>query len=275
MSTATVSPTTIRMEMIPPDNLRVDHRTQRPHMEAHSKKMAEKWDPNLCGVLVVSRRADGGLYIIDGQHRHHAAIKAGQGHVPVACYVIDGLTIEEEAKQFVGINSTARRPSKLAEFEVRLTANDPSALAINEIVHDAGLQITSALEDGHVAAVVALEWVYDGKASPRRKGTENAKRPELLIATLHALYQAYGLDRHAYDGTIIKAMAMVLHRHARRIEPDRLAERLATAGTARQLLGRARTLADAGRIPVLDATYNAIIGHYNQNLRTGKRRIEE
>jgi hypothetical protein len=41
--------------------------------QALIRQIARHWDWDLCLPLVVSRRADGSLYVIDGQHRLAAA----------------------------------------------------------------------------------------------------------------------------------------------------------------------------------------------------------
>jgi hypothetical protein len=38
------------------------------------RKIAAKWDWRMCQLVQVARRADDSLWIVDGQHRHAAAV---------------------------------------------------------------------------------------------------------------------------------------------------------------------------------------------------------
>lgn len=66
----------------------------------------QPYNPFNGGELTLSRRADG-LYIIDGVQRRHWALEGGYTHMQAL--IFEGLTLEEEAKMFMDINSPGRR----------------------------------------------------------------------------------------------------------------------------------------------------------------------
>lgn len=94
-----------RTAIVPVDLLDVDYSYQRVRT-AHVNKIYDKWDPNQCDYLIVSYRDDK-FYIIDGQHRYYAALARGVKDLP--CIIRTGLTMEDEARIFVEMN-TSRKP---------------------------------------------------------------------------------------------------------------------------------------------------------------------
>lgn len=253
------------IEMLAPNDLRIDARPQRPFDEAHANRIARKFDPTLVGLLQVSRRPEG-YYVIDGQHRRAAAIMVERGDVPLPCYVVDGLAVADEAHRFVGINATAKKPHTLDTFRVRVVAEDPAAVEITNILDAAGLRLEVSGLDGTITAIAAVEAVYFGRGT-KKLGEPN---PELLIDVLAVLGDAWGKDRDAYDSTIIKAMGVLLGRHGGRINKERLAHLLAKSGTAAQLIGRAKSLGDATRKSAPVAAVQVMTEIYNHSLRSGR-----
>lgn len=252
--------------MIKPVDLKVDASTQRRRNDGHVNRIASSYDESLVGLLEVSRRGDG-YYIIDGQHRAAAAIKAGHGERPLPCYVVDHLSRAEEARRFVGINTTTKRPSLMEVFKIRVVGGDPVAVEISQIVETAGMKIGMTLTDGTISAVAALEAVYSGRLGRRRHSKPN---PDLLVDTLVVLGGAWGKSRDAYDGTLIRAVAIVLDRHGEKLDRERLCHQLAKSGTAAQMIGRSKSLSGATRLNVVSAAAQVVVDTYNHNLRSGR-----
>ena len=63
------------------EQLQIDEGYQRGIEEGGSqsliRRIAQGWDWRLCQVLVVARREEGGLFVVDGQHRLAAARMRG------------------------------------------------------------------------------------------------------------------------------------------------------------------------------------------------------
>ena len=72
------------------------------------RKIAREWDWSLFQLLVVSRRPDGALYVVDGQHRLEAA-RLRRDLYDLPCSVYDFATTGDEADAFVAINQQ-RKP---------------------------------------------------------------------------------------------------------------------------------------------------------------------
>lgn len=240
-----------------PNDLAVDEETQRKYDPAHAKRIADNFDVTLVGLLQVSRRADGTFYVIDGQHRRAAAIIAGHGHRPLACQVMDGLTLEEEARRFVGVNSTTKKPSALDLYRLRVKSGDETAVAINTIVNSHGLHAGTGAGDGQVQAVVALEKVF----------TEHG--PLVLSRTLDVLLGAWQRDRDAYDASVLRGLASVLASHPD-LDEGRMVKVLAKSGSPARLIGKARSLAEVLRTNRPAAMHRAIVETYNSKLHNGR-----
>lgn len=254
------------VEMIAPNDLRVDPELQRRRDQAHCNRIGKAFDPALFGVLRVSRREDGKYYIEDGQHRAEGARIAGRGHVPVPCLVEVGLSRADEAKRFVGVNSTTKRPTALDLFRIRIQAGDPKAVEINEVIATAGLSVSMNGAQGTISAIAAVEAVYLGRGGPKPGEPD----PDLLVDTLAVLQEAWGRDRDAYDGAMLRGIGSLIANNRDRINRDRLSERLAKKGTAGYIIGQAKTLSKALRLSQPKAVGRVVADIYNGGLRTSR-----
>jgi uncharacterized protein DUF6551 len=148
--------------------LEVDTRFQRPMNEARVKRMQSTFDPTLVGLLTVSARTGGHYVLLDGQHRWMVLVN--MGYTDALCEVLDNLTLEQEATIFHGRNVGRVRLGIGDYFRARLTAKEPTALAIMKLVTAAGFQIdlnpgrnwkNAASKAEHIVAIHALERVYN------------------------------------------------------------------------------------------------------------------
>lgn len=125
------------------DHLLVDDTYQRSIEGGASQKLivkiAENWDWRLCLPLLVSKR-DGKMFVIDGQHRLEAARLRGDiRDIPVV--VFDFNDPKAEAELFVQANRSRRNMGTLDDFHAAVVAGDAKAIAINEVVTEAGLVV--------------------------------------------------------------------------------------------------------------------------------------
>jgi hypothetical protein len=98
------------LEWIGVERLAIDESYQRATDSAASRRLIHRiktdWNWNYCQPIVVSRRSDGSLFVIDGQHRLTAAVARGDiPHLP--CVVISGQDENGEASAFVALNTQA------------------------------------------------------------------------------------------------------------------------------------------------------------------------
>lgn len=132
------------IERVHLNRLSVDNRYQRSTENVASRSLiagiAAKFDWRLCAPLVVSRRADDTLKIIDGQHRWMAACQ--RDDIPqLPCCVFRYDSIEEEARMFIVANRARKPINRLDDYYAALAAADEDALEIQELVTRTGLTI--------------------------------------------------------------------------------------------------------------------------------------
>jgi hypothetical protein len=121
--------------------LNVDETYQR-NLKAYHKKIAADFNPAAAGVLCVGRRGDDSLWIIDGQQRREAMLKAGLTKWKAVVLYSSG--VQYEALIYKQLNSgTTRKGLTTGElFKGCLAAKDPVAEATVRAVERAGLRYT-------------------------------------------------------------------------------------------------------------------------------------
>lgn len=132
------------LEWRPVGDLLIDSTYQREVDTAASqsliRKIAMYWDWGLCQPLTVSRRPDGTLTIVDGQHRASAAKLRGDiPHLP--CVITSYSSAGDEAAAFVALNQMRRPLSALDLFKAAVAAEDSEALTVLKAITEAGLSL--------------------------------------------------------------------------------------------------------------------------------------
>lgn len=199
------------------DELHVDHLYQRDLIADRVEGIARAYDIVVAGTIVVSRRANGELWIVDGQHRTAAAKLAGEEEM--LAQIIDGMTAEQEALKRIQGNYKA--PDRAYEiFRARVFAGDVVANGLQALLAEFDSKINYVPDSQQGAnAVAAYEGIYrvdDGKT---------------LRATLSVIQQAFGT---AYgpnaSGTMVKGVAWFIARHGGEADFARLTDRMRTEG---------------------------------------------
>jgi hypothetical protein len=190
------------LQWIPVDGLQVDDRYQRSVTDHTSsaliKRIATAWDWTLAQVLVVARRPDSALMVIDGQHRLAAAKRRTDiPHLP--CVVIDTNSIEQEAQTFLKINKERKPVSALAGFHALVAAGNPAAVDIKAIVMDCGFRIgnhtnISNAPDMTLVCVAALTRGYATYGE------------QVLRMTLSTFAEAYPDQQHHFAATLLRSL---------------------------------------------------------------------
>lgn len=231
-------------------DLRLDAPYQRRMDQDRAQHIADEYDSNSFMVPVVSRRQDGSLWVMDGQHRITALRLMGWDDQMVLCEVREGLTYEEEARLHVRLNRDRKKPTAMSEFNALLEAKDPMCLQVATICSDRGLSITQERGDGGVSAVGALLTIY-------RRGGKN-----ILEKTLDAITAAWGTSSDGYAADILKAVAQAVN-----LCPDMVEERFVKAlnklrpheYVRRGIAGR-----DATKAHLINNITSAMLAEYNQ-----------
>jgi Family of unknown function (DUF6551) len=152
-----------RDEWLPVNELKIDPRYQRVLQESKVKRMIVDWSDDEAGVIEVSRRSNGDLIVMDGQHRMIAARRLGITHL--RALVHDGMTYPAEARLFVRLNTERTKPNKLSTFNGRIQAEDPVAIGVRDAILEAGFTIATsagghANKAGRIVSVDPCERLY-------------------------------------------------------------------------------------------------------------------
>jgi hypothetical protein len=219
----------------------VDHNVQRALNEARRDEMAADFRPDSLGLVTASLRADGRLYLLDGQTRVAAARVAHYDGL-IATRVFEGLTLKEEAGLFLTLNKM-RTVSTIEKFKVRVTLGDTVAVNINKILKAYGLNVNfaAASKPNTISAVVTLEKVYHGAGV--RDGGHHA---DLVDRVIGSLIKAYGGDTRpvVFSRALVEGMGIFHATYGKKIDRDRLTDTM-SAVPPRQVASRARTRRDA------------------------------
>lgn len=212
-------------------------RVLRPHW---AREIAQDFDPDKLRPVVVSQRADGNYYVIDGQHRLGALKLMGYGEQLIECDVFDRrhATPAEvrklDARLFLDLNHTLSQ-APLEKFLKRINAEEPVPVAVAKIVSGNGLRIATGPTNGHIACVAALERIYLGCGSGKHM-------PSALAATLSTIIGAWGNAATNFNAKLVAGLGLAYVRHGRALEKEQAAfvSKLAQyPGGATALIGQA------------------------------------
>jgi hypothetical protein len=212
------------IEWIHLNRLSVDGSYQRSTDNEASRRLitsiAVKFDWRLCAPLVVSRRADETLTIIDGQHRWMAACR--RDDIPqLPCCVFRYENREEEARMFILANRARKPINRLDDYYAALAAADEDALEMQQIVTDAGLSIarntsSTAWRPGEIAFTSSIATAI------RRFG------PAITSAALTTMAEAFPGQKMTHGGAIFGGVVRIMSRPKPDFDPDRLLSVLQT-----------------------------------------------
>lgn len=204
--------------------LMVDNAYQRSTDNEASRRLiasiTAKFDWRLCAPLVVSRRADDTLTIIDGQHRWMAACR--RDDIPqLPCCVFRYENREEEARMFILANRARKPMNRLDDYFAALAAADEDALEMQQLVTDAGLSIarntsSTAWHPGEVAFTASIATAI------RRFG------PAITSAVLTNMAVAFPSQKMTQGGAIFGGLVLIMARPKPDFDPDRLLSALQT-----------------------------------------------
>lgn len=199
-----------KIKIIPINFLFIDDMYQRKINKNRVKKLIKEWDDDISLPLLINKRKNGMYSVIDGQHRLQRYIAEGDENI--CCKVLEGLTIEEEAKLFQKVNINRNAPTSLEVFKASLAAKDKIYLEIEEIVYKNEYDFpfispslnapTEKTKSNQIRAVGTLRRIaYD-----RNKNTGM----EILNNTLKTIRLVWGNDKNAISGEMLSGMARFL-----------------------------------------------------------------
>jgi hypothetical protein len=178
------------------------------------ENLLANWNEKAVGYALISRRANGDLYVVDGQHRAAALLQRGEKTIKGHIYT--GMTVKQEAQ--LRIDTNRRKGDLIWErFKARIVAEDSVALGIREAIESVGgdIRLTSFSGRDSFVALAAAErlYLFDGDG-------------EILRRVLRIVVAAFGKPTsETAPSTVLNAVGHMVVAHPD-LDDDRLAERL-------------------------------------------------
>lgn len=189
------------LEWVAVGMLEIDRAYQRSMESAKSRRivlgMVKQWDWRRCQPLIVTRRGDGALMVLDGQHRLEGARQRGDvPHLP--CFVCPAMAVEAEAEVFVKLNTERQRLTQGEVFAGMLAAGDPEALKVAAMLRETGWELARHSNTAHYKAgqlecapMLARQVKQQGEAAVRNALTALREAfPEVPVRAASTLLRA-------------------------------------------------------------------------------------
>lgn len=199
------------LQWMRPDMLAVDPAYQRSIDNNASRaliaKITKNWDWDLCQPLIVSRRSDNSLFVVDGQHRLAAAIERNaviaNDIEQLPCFICNYGDVSEEAQRFVDFNRNRKSLKPVDLWRAALAAQEPDAMAIVAALDEAGLHVHSSSNNANLpkGAITNISGLY------RILKEQGAAQ---LAVALDVLSQAFKGQPLQYAGTILTGIAAIV-----------------------------------------------------------------
>lgn len=189
----------------------------RPLSTERLKHLRSNFDPLAVGPLVISRRADNTLWVVDGNHRRVVAFEHGILTLPAMVH--SGLERWQEADLYTKLG-TVLGQTPWTRFRAKLVAGDEAALDIVKIAERFGLEISGAYgkAPGRIQAVARVEWIY-------ARGGEEA-----LSWVLGFLSSAFGDERDAFGEMQLEGTFGFYVRYADKVSREDVARLVGASG---------------------------------------------
>jgi hypothetical protein len=246
-----------KIEVVEIDQLHVDRAYQRELNMELVQKIASKWEPTAAGPIVVSRRRNGDLYIVNGQHRTAGAKMAGETHI--LAQVVDGL--DEATEAVLRLQGNTRLGDRsLERFRAQVAAGYAESLDIVKILARFDTKINTASNEPGINCVSAVERIY------------RTDKGVLLVRTLEVVKEAFGeIAGRSATAALLAAIAWFLQTHpAEEYDRNRLIEKLSGVGLAALDRMATNTKAAMGGAKWVNV-YRAIVEAYNEKLSESNR----
>lgn len=224
------------------------------------RKIARFWDWNLCQPLSLTRRSDGTLWAVDGQHRHAAAQLRGDiPHLP--CVIARYANQSDEASAFVALNRQRKPLTAVDLFKAALAAGDEQAHQVMEAITASGLTIAphsnyTAWKPGMIFCVPGVQRAW------QRRGAQVTRN------ALTALSEAFEGQVLRYAGLILDGLYDVYaspEANSGSFDPDLFIEVLA-AGSQVEWINDARVLQGTTKLSRSGSMAAAMFGAYREAL---------
>lgn len=226
--------------MIKIEELNVSHAYQRMVKRQVVAKIKKNYDASAFGTLIVGKRKDNTLWVVDGQQRMTAAKELGHAEVP--CSVMESRGSSHEAEVFRVINGGRQNITRNELFKAALESGDSQSVeivaAIERIGFVLGLSSGSNSKPHVIRQAAAMEKIYEwGKVPLVEKvlrcikaawADEQSATKSFVLTGIAKFFRLYP---EADETRVVKVM--------QEVSPNQI---LRHADDARQLMGGNRDL---------------------------------
>lgn len=240
-------------------DLSLDSNYQRPVDPNRVARMAAKFNPDALGTLTVSRRSDGTLVIIDGQHRGSAGTAVGYGE-KVPCLVYVGLSLADEAVLYLALND-AKQVNVQDRFRARVIGGEEKALDINSILSDLGWTVKYSQSPYALSAISMFEDVYDGA------GILHGPQHNLASNTLYVVTRAWGGEKNSAHAAVLSSLGKFIAHFNDRVDYEKIIAELANHRPM-QFVGMVTQLRDTQHGTLGDAGAQLLVQMANKRRRS-------
>lgn len=240
--------------------------SQRPLNDRHAQNIADNFDPEMFGLISVTKpNGEGYYHIIDGHHRKVAVERAFGEDQKVPCQVFDAEDPARAAALFDNINSRRKAIQPLERFKVRVAAGNDVEVAVNKIVKAAGYKIgangaQTSSASNYISCVQALVSIHESHG------------PDVLKTTLDAIRATWSDDKSATAAVIVRGFADFVSEY-RDVDWKRLREAVSAKYTPARLLGAAKMTHDIDGGNMTYAVKKVLVLTYNSGLRAAAKKL--
>ena len=243
---------------VKPNDLMVDLSYQREINKNKVVNIVKSYNPNAIGVVTLSIRENGDLYIIDGQHRVEALKQLGYGNSDINAIVFFDLTIQEEARLFVIMNESRTKPKKSDLYKASITSGDNNLIDLNNMLNRNNIVVDDRPGDGVMRAIGTLEKVT------AKIGIVNAEK------VVKVLMSANGNNSTSFQAQYITAVSTIIVKY-KNVDMDRLSLAIKKLGEPSLVITKTQMIASDAKFVTKSLTLSAmIIDSYNAYLKNNR-----
>lgn len=243
---------------VKPNDLYLDMAYQRDINDNKVKLIMKNYNQNAVGVVTLSMRENGDLYIIDGSHRVEALRRMGLGNSDLNAIVFFDLSIQDEAELFVLLNENRTKPKRSDLHKASVSSNVSLAKDIDAVLASLNLHIGNKPGDGTVRAISTVYKVSE------KIGLDNFKK------VMTVLVDANGTHSKFLQSEYITAVAVILAKF-KNVDLTRLTVAIASIGDPALAIANASVKArNSSPFAKIVSLANIFIDSYNYKLRTNR-----
>lgn len=260
----------LAVEMIPVDQLVVNHKYQRDYDQTRVNRMAKEWNWNACGTLAVSLRSGGvtrgsgkarNVYsVIDGQQRLGSIRILGFKEAPCRIYI--DLTEKQEAELYELLNA-AKQPTFNDLFKSRVSRNEDEAAAINAAVTSVGWELDPERKHKtarHIQSMQEMVKMF------------NLGRAALIMDTLRFINDVWPGEIINHQAMILAGVSRFLHLYGKEVDIRSMKDKMKRAGQLKMTQMAFQYAAARGGISGKGLIFQeAMLNLYNQNRKDDNR----